>query len=128
MPQTPIALLLGADAFAGLPTWHRWEEVFTLAHVIAVSRPGTAVDGAMPPPLAARWRERLTTDRARLEIPSGGAIFHLQVTPQPFGSTDIRRALARGSAGRTAVKGMLPEAVLAYSDHHRLYRPLPDAT
>ncbi|HEY5861734.1 MAG TPA: nicotinate-nicotinamide nucleotide adenylyltransferase, partial [Casimicrobiaceae bacterium] len=30
-PSRPLLLLVGADAFLGLPTWHRWREIFPLA-------------------------------------------------------------------------------------------------
>ncbi len=42
-PSRPLALIVGADAFLELPTWHRWRELFELAHVIVVARPGIAV-------------------------------------------------------------------------------------
>src|SRR5271169_3980018 len=35
-PQRPLALLLGEDAFKGLSAWHRWEQLFTLAHLVVV--------------------------------------------------------------------------------------------
>ncbi len=52
-PQRPLWLLLGADAFLGLPTWHRWREVFALAHVVVVARPGRGADRGHA---GARWR------------------------------------------------------------------------
>ena len=43
----PLILLLGSDAFAGLPTWHEWRVLFDLAHIGVLSRPGVAAwDGA----------------------------------------------------------------------------------
>ena len=36
----PLVLLVGADAFAGLPTWHRWRDLFGLAHIAVAQRPG----------------------------------------------------------------------------------------
>ena len=39
-PERPLALIVGADAFLGLPTWHRWRELFDLAHLVVVPRPG----------------------------------------------------------------------------------------
>lgn len=125
-PGTPIALVLGADAFVGLPTWHRWQELFDLAHIVVVSRPGTTIEGSLPLVLDAAWHVRRTRDLGKLENARGGAIFELQVTPQPIASTAIRRALAQGAAGRAEVQGLLPPAVLAYIDHHQLYRPGPD--
>jgi ribosome-associated protein len=35
------ALIVGADAFLGLPTWYRWRELFDLAHVVVVAGPGS---------------------------------------------------------------------------------------
>ena len=63
-PRRPLWLLLGADAFRGLPTWHRWREIFALAHVIVVARPGVAVADGMPAPLLARVA-RAAHDRPR---------------------------------------------------------------
>src|SRR5579863_5037302 len=39
-PRTPLCLLLGMDAFLGLPNWHRWREILDLAHVVVATRPG----------------------------------------------------------------------------------------
>ena len=38
--ERPICLLLGMDAFLGLPQWHRWRELLDLAHVVVAHRPG----------------------------------------------------------------------------------------
>ena len=51
-PATPVAWLLGADAFVGLPGWHEWTELFGLAHLVIAARPGTALDLADAPVLA----------------------------------------------------------------------------
>ena len=37
-PTRPLILVLGADAFRGLPTWHRWDEILALAHVAVAAR------------------------------------------------------------------------------------------
>ena len=39
-PDRSLCLLLGMDAFLGMPHWHRWQEVLDLAHVIVAHRPG----------------------------------------------------------------------------------------
>ena len=127
-PRRPLWLLLGADAFRGLPTWHRWREIFALAHVIVVARPGVPVADDMPAPLLSEWNERRTTDPGVLFSTPAGAIFEQAITPQPVAATVIRAQLAHGAAGRHAVAGLLPPAVLTYIDQHRLYLPRPDAT
>lgn len=128
-PTRPLALLLGSDAFAGLASWHRWEQLFTLAHFVVVERPRAALDAAtLPEALRVQWQRRLTTDPSRLSRQLAGSIMRVAVAPQPISATAIRAALARGAAGRAEVVGLLPAAVLAYIDRNQLYRSAPDAT
>jgi nicotinate-nucleotide adenylyltransferase len=124
----PLALIIGSDAFAGLAGWHRWEQLFTLAHMVVVERPGApTLPETMPPALQEQWNRRLTTDPARLSRQLAGAIVRQTVTPQPISATEIRAALGQGASGRDQVRGLLPAAVLAYIDRNQLYRPPPDA-
>jgi nicotinate-nucleotide adenylyltransferase len=124
----PLALIIGSDAFAGLSSWRRWEQLFTLAHLVVVERPGApTLPDAAPPALQEQWNRRLTTDPSRLSRQLAGAIVRQSVTPQPISATEIRAVLARGASGRAEVRGLLPAAVLAYIDRNQLYRPLPDA-
>jgi len=127
-PERPLLLLLGADAFLGLPTWHRWHELFTLAHLVVVPRPGVALADALPPALVPEWKARLTRDPAVLFSSPAGAIYEAYVPPQPISATSIRVALAQGQAGRQEVAQLMPRAVLAYIDQHGLYSSPPDAT
>ncbi|MDQ6917026.1 MAG: nicotinate-nucleotide adenylyltransferase [Pseudomonadota bacterium] len=124
----PLALIIGSDAFAGLTTWHRWEQIFTLAHLVVVERPGApALPDAAPAPLQEQWHRRMATDPSRISRQLAGAIVRQSVTPQPISATQIRAALAEGAAGRAQVRGLLPSAVLAYIDRNQLYRSIPDA-
>jgi nicotinate-nucleotide adenylyltransferase len=130
-PDRPLVLVVGVDTFAGLPQWHRWREIPELAHIAVVTRPGTRVDDVLQGPLAELWQTRYREDRLQLETAPTGAIFAVSVTPQPISATAIRAALAQGPIGIAQVRGLLPAAVLAYIDHHQLYRPphfpFPDA-
>lgn len=127
-PARPLALIVGADAFAGLPSWHRWRELFDLAHVVVVTRPGAALAGALTGALGDEWKRRLASEPAALESARSGTIFPVPVTPQPISATAIREALARGPSGIDDVRGLLPPAVLTYIDRHQLYRPSKDAS
>jgi nicotinate-nucleotide adenylyltransferase len=40
---TPLVLLMGADQYAAIETWHRWRELSTLAQIAVCARPGTPV-------------------------------------------------------------------------------------
>lgn len=127
-PALPLALLIGADAFAGLTLWWHWERLFTLAHFIVVERPGaTPAAEELPPPLQVHWERRLTTDPLRLERTLAGSIARVPVTPQPISASEIRAVLALGPAGHEQVRGLLPATVLDYIERNQLYRSLPDA-
>jgi nicotinate-nucleotide adenylyltransferase len=122
-PASPLLLIVGADAFHGLPTWHRWHDLFTLAHLVVVERPGVDSAAALPPPLAAEWATRLANDRALLDSTPAGTIYRQAISPHAISSTAIRRALGMGPSGIAQVRGLLPAAVLAYIDRNQLYRP-----
>lgn len=90
----PLVLLLGADAFAGLTTWHRWRELFDVAHIGVLSRPG--VEAALPEELAAEVAARLVADAAVLSSLPAGKLIELAVTPLEISATRIRELLAAG--------------------------------
>jgi nicotinate-nucleotide adenylyltransferase len=126
--RRPLWLVLGADAFRGLPAWHRWREIFTLAHIVVVARPGGVPPAdALPPLLAEEWQRRQTPDSAPLFATPAGRIYRQVVTPHDISATTIRALLA-DNGNREALLQLLPPAVLAYIDQHHLYRPATDAT
>lgn len=93
-PQRPLVLLLGADAFAGLPSWHQWHALFDLAHIGVLSRPGVAA--VLPAELAAEVTVRRVTDAAELRRQPAGKLIELAVTPLEISATRIRELLAAG--------------------------------
>lgn len=114
---TPLCFLLGADAFAGLPTWHRWQQLFELAHLIVMRRPGTAAPtpSTLPEWAVARWRDDVADVTAR----PAGAVLFVPVTPLDISATQLRARLARGEA---LPADQIPPAVGEYIVSHRLYR------
>ncbi len=118
-PEQPLVLLLGADAFAGLPGWHRWQALLGLAHLVVLHRPGYALAAsALAPELGQLLAARQTGDPARLAGAPAGAILALPMTQLDISATHIRQLLAAGRSARY----LLPPAVLDYIDQHQLYR------
>ena len=39
-PEVPMGLILGMDAFLGLTSWHRWDDILNYAHIVVAHRPG----------------------------------------------------------------------------------------
>lgn len=90
----PLVLLLGADAFAGLPGWHRWHALFESAHIGVLSRPGAP--SAWPPELTDEVAARRVRDPRLLRGVPAGKVIELEVTPLDISATRIRDLLAAG--------------------------------
>lgn len=114
----PLVLLMGADAFAGLTTWHRWKDILALAHIGLAHRPGYAVEAAqLPEALSNAFVLRHQTDPAMLNTAAAGLIVSYPMIQLDISATRIRSLLAKGRS----VRYLLPAKVLDYIDQHHLY-------
>ena len=123
--QRPLVLLLGADAYAGLSSWQRWRDLFSLAHLGLATRGAEDLDaGLLPAPLAAETLTRRCVDdapggcAAALAEQAAGRIACFALTRLDISATHIRAALAAHASPRY----LLPNPVLDYIERHKLYR------
>ena len=117
--EQSLVLLVGADAFAGLATWHRWRDIFALAHIAVSHRPGFPVEiSGLPQALATEFIDRRLTDVSGLKDAPAGRIATFTMTQLAISATQIRKLLANGLSPRY----LLPDSVLDYIQHHQLYR------
>lgn len=116
-PERPLVLLLGADAFAGIPGWHRWQELFALAHLAVAHRPGYPLTTTELPPVLAAELEQRQADAAAVHQSPAGAIVPFAMTPLGVSATRIRALLAAGNS----VRYLLQPEVAAYIASHGLY-------
>ena len=117
----PLCLLMGSDAFSALTTWHRWEELFDLAHIVIAHRPGFSLQqlqSSLPGPLRKIYLQRLAASTRILRRDSAGTIYAREITALDIAATQIRGLLAGGGSARYLV----PDAVLDYIETHRLYK------
>jgi nicotinate-nucleotide adenylyltransferase len=93
-PDRSLCLLLGMDAFLGLPRWHRFDELPDLAHVVVAHRPGFEV------PRVGELGEWLTAraapSAAELAKQPAGLVHVQPVTQLEISSTDLRDTLRAG--------------------------------
>jgi nicotinate-nucleotide adenylyltransferase len=119
--QRPLAMLVGADAFLDLATWHRWRELFDLAHIIVAYRPGYPIDtwqARMPEPLAHEYAVRYMQQPLAVHLAPAGGIAAVSMTGLDISATFVRTAVRDGASPRYLV----PDAVLDYIELHGLYR------
>jgi nicotinate-nucleotide adenylyltransferase len=72
---TELWLLIGADQYAKLDTWHRPQEVRRLARIGAFARPGVALDKAVE--VIPMKPMDISASEVRARIARGEAIAHL---------------------------------------------------
>ena len=115
----PLWLLLGADAFLDLPSWHEWRRLFELANIAVAERPGARLmqSDAIMEPLKSEMSQRQVT----VGTPTGpaGSVLLRATPPLDISATAIRDILARQGSARY----LLPDAVLDYIHEHQLYTP-----
>lgn len=113
--QTPLCLLLGSDAFAGLEGWHRWRELLQLAHIVIARRPGEEL--SLTGALAQIHQKHLVSDVQRLRSAPAGCLTHYAVTQLDISATRIRELVAAGESADF----LLPAEVLRFIRRQGLY-------
>ena len=116
--EKPICLMVGADAFLGLASWHEWRDIFGLAHVLVAQRPGFDIGSRMKAPLSAEFSARFSEDPEALRHSPFGRIVTIDITLLDISSSMIRECFRIGKSARY----LLPEEVLDYIRMHGLYR------
>jgi nicotinate-nucleotide adenylyltransferase len=106
----PLCLLLGLDAFLGVPTWHHWRELPELAHIVVARRPGIAgeIDGEDGDLL----RSRVISEPGGLAAVPAGGVLMLDVTQLEISSAAIRRLVEAGADPRFLVPDTVRELIL----------------
>ncbi len=101
-----LCLIVGLDAFLGLPGWHRWEALFDLAHIVVMDRPGYRPE--WPPHLKPQVEGRKSDEVAALRRQPSGRIYFQRVTLLEISATSIRQCLKEGKSPRY----LMPDQVL----------------
>lgn len=106
LPETPLVLLMGADAFAHLHCWNRWAQLLELAHLAVIARTDAPLDPS--PECASRLAGCELRDLAALRDAPAGRWMRLDLPGLDISSTRIRRLLKQ----RHSVRGLVPDAIL----------------
>ena len=118
-PDQPLVFLSGSDSFEKIDTWHRWTELFDLAHFAVAIRADdqewqSRGPGAFPKDA---WPRITLNPREMLSAPAG-KIMTFFMTPIAISSTAIR-TLAHESA---SIRYLTPDPVVEYVRSHNLYK------
>jgi len=108
--QRSLCLLLGMDAFLGLPGWHRWRELLTLAHIVVAHRPGWRVPTTGP--LGELMVDHGTGSIRVLHEERAGRVYVRAVTQLEISSTELRALITAGRDPRYLVPDAVRQIIL----------------
>ena len=116
--QVALSWLMGSDAFLGLNTWHRWQELLEYCHIMIVQRPHSPLNTEqLAEELRALLLNHKCNDVKELAGKKAGLIHIQEVAALDISSTQIRAMLH--SSGD--VSTLLPAKVLEYIHSNQLY-------
>lgn len=113
--NSPLLLLVGQDAANELDTWHRWRDLFDLAHLVVMRRPDAHF--SCRDELSDQIERRRIDQPKRLRDAPSGCVLSLEVTQLDISSTFIRESVAAGRSTRF----LMPDEVIDYVRQQRLY-------
>lgn len=121
-PAARLYLILGEDAFRHFPGWYRWQDIFQLAHLLVITRPGSEISGGGSSgdeaDVTTFFARREVSDFTAMQAAEHGLILRYRFAPLEISSTQIRKLISE----QRSVRFLLPDAVNDYIRTHHLYR------
>lgn len=118
-PDMPLVFLTGSDAFAKIDTWHRWTELFDLAHFVIAIRAGDEAWQSKGPGTFPKeaWPRITLNQREMLSAPSGKIMTYF-MTSIAISSTAVRTLAGEGAS----IRYLTPDPVVEFVRSHNLYK------
>lgn len=116
MPDASMALILGMDAFLGLTSWHRWQELIELAHIVVTNRPG--YQPGFSGELAELVDRHGTNEPDYLRQAPFGQVYFCTISFLEISATAIRQAVQQGRS----VRYLIPDGVETWISRAGLYQ------
>ena len=105
-----LGLILGMDAFLGLCSWHRWDEILGLANIVVAHRPGWRAPDIGP--LGDLIAEHGTHRVEDLHENAAGRIHIHAVTQLEISSTEIRELVLAGRDPRFLMPDVVRDVIM----------------
>ncbi len=111
-----LVLCMGEDAFAGISTWYRWQDIIQLAHIAVITRPNSTIPDHSDVKDFLHQHQGTFVD---VKQEAAGKVVMLSLRQLPISATEIRQQIARGESPQF----LLPDAVWKFIREKRLYTP-----
>lgn len=108
MQSCSLVLILGMEAFNAFKSWHCWEEIIGLAHIVVTSRAG--FDNELGENVRSYVNQFITADKAQLKQCTHGKIYLQPVTAIDISATEIRRRIK----SKQPIEKLMPDSCCEY--------------
>jgi len=124
LPDAQILIVMGADSFAEVSTWHRYEDLLSACDFVLLPRSGAGPEPAPPvgfriekeDPHCYSWLGR------SYRLPGGRRLFCPSLPALDISSSDIREKVRKGMC----IRGLVPPEVERYVVANGLYVDRPE--
>lgn len=114
-PNSPLCFVMSMDAFAHFDSWHKWQEILQLAHLIVANREGSSE--VINETISSLLKECQTSEVKDVTSNLAGNIYLIKIKPCPISATMIRDLLKSNKD----VSDMISPVVWNYIQENKLY-------
>ncbi|MFT7234924.1 MAG: nicotinate-nucleotide adenylyltransferase [Methylophagaceae bacterium] len=114
MPDNPLYLIVGSDAFNQLSTWHQWQDLLGLCHIIVMERAGQPL--LLSKEMTSWYHSHIASAQDKILL--AGKIWPVSLTQLAISASAIRFDI---SSGRSPAF-LTPAPVISFIEQLALYR------
>jgi nicotinate-nucleotide adenylyltransferase len=121
-PQHQFYFIMGMDSFINLPSWHLWQQLFELCHIVLCKRPGWHLETSHPMQKVLNKKAiSRATHLAQSQVSQShstfGSIIPVEINLQDISSTQVRKKLQSNEDVSTLIEPCTED----YIEQHQLY-------
>lgn len=118
-PHGERFFIIGLDSYRDIASWKDFTRIFSLSHLVVMTRPGVQLDDPLEPlPVAAREDFCYDGVSEKIHHRSGNSLIFLKETYLDISSTRIRSLLNN----RQSIRHLVAPGVADYIEEHGLYQ------
>lgn len=115
--EVSLGLILGLDAFCALESWHQWQRLIELAHLLVMTRPGWAIEDVTSDNLQNLITHHRSENIRNCQQRAAGCVIFLPVSQLGISSTQIRQTIKAGGS----IRYLLPDSVYTHIMAEQIY-------
>ena len=113
--EASLYFVIGDDCLPTLHRWRQWRDLTTFANLVVTKRPGQF---PLPAEEVLAWYGETEVDLDTIDAMACGGIARVECSLVDISSTELREGLNSNKG----LQQVIPDSVIEYINHHKLYR------